>query len=158
MGVGAVVISLVFVDVQLRETTRATRAAAASAVSTATSEWYWNLGCSAQASAVALTFLTGPERLSKEEQYQAMMLFHGVLLLFQNSHYLSKQRALDSTIHNTVLEAIVAVKTTPGWALYWKERRGYFHPAFQAYIESLISTDRTVSEGIYQRAAEAAGQ
>ena len=33
--------------------------------------------------------------------------------------------------------------------MYWDQRKAYFSPAFQAYIEELIEVERNTSAGLY---------
>ena len=80
------------------------------------------------------------------------MNIHAAIISFQNSYYLAKEGTLDNQILNTILESIVAIKDLPGWAIYWKERKPFFFTDFQDYVGSLMSLDRKVSEGIYNRA------
>ncbi len=151
IGAAAVIVSLVFVEFQLRETARATRTATASAASASMSAWYMATGCSEQTSALFLDFLQTPEELTSQQRFQAIMNLHAAIISFQNSYYLAKEGTLDSQILNTILESIVVTKDLPGWAIYWKERKPFFFTDFQEYVDSLMSLDRKVSEGIYNR-------
>ena len=60
VGSATVVISLIFVGVQLQAHTSATRPAMASAASSSTSAWYIAMGSSAQARALFFNFMTDP--------------------------------------------------------------------------------------------------
>ena len=60
VGSVAVVISLIFVGVQLQANTSATRSATASAASSSTSAWYIAMGGLTQASALFFNFMNDP--------------------------------------------------------------------------------------------------
>ena len=63
IGAVAVIVSLIFVGFQLRETARATRTATASAASASMSAWYTATGGSEQTSALFLNFFFRPLRI-----------------------------------------------------------------------------------------------
>ncbi|WNC70786.1 hypothetical protein RGQ13_11655 [Thalassotalea psychrophila] len=145
----AIVLSLIFVGVQLQENTKATRADSAISASTATAQWYIALGGSAENSTLFRNFVMQPEALTKEQRFQAVMNLHAILLIFQNNFYLASEGTLDAKMKDSIAEAVVVIKDQPGWRLYWKERRAIFLPEFQAYIDELTKAERKVSLGIY---------
>ena len=107
-GTIAIVVSLIFVGVQLQDSTRATRSASAIAASTATAQWYTTLGSSEQNSALFRNFMASPNSLSPEQRFQAVMNLHGVLLIFQNNFYLASEGTLDPGMKDSISEAIVS--------------------------------------------------
>jgi hypothetical protein len=149
VGAFAIVISLVFVGVQLQANTSATRSATASAASAATSTWYTAMGTSAQASALFFNFMNDPESLTPEERLQAVFSVHGVLVNFQTSFILANEGTLDDQIKDTILEAIVVVKDKPGFKYYWEQRGAFFYVEFQEYVERLTNVERTTSNDIF---------
>ena len=150
VGALAVVASLLFVGIQMRENTRATRSATASDTNAAISNWYIALGNNGQASSVLWKFLMDPESVSKEEQFQAVMNFHGILLTFQNSFYLVNEGTLDEQIYSSISRALLVVKDQPGFHYYWKQRREIFNTEFQAFVDQNLASDRTVSEDLFK--------
>lgn len=150
IGSVAIVISLIFVGVQLRANTSATRSATASAASSATSAWYNAMGTSAQASALFFNFFNDPAALSPEERLQAVFIVHGALVNFQTSFMLANEGTLDSQIKDAILEALVVVKDKPGFKYYWEQRRAFFYAEFQEYVEQLTKVERTTSKDIFR--------
>ena len=148
VGSAAVVVSLIFVGVQLRANTSATRSATASAASSSTSTWYNAMGTSPQASALFFNFMNDPDSLSPQERLQAVFSVHGVLVNFQTSFMLANEGTLDDQIKDTILEAVVVVKDKPGFKYYWEQRRAFFYNEFQAYVEQLMKVERTTSNDI----------
>lgn len=149
IGAVAVVVTLVFVGIQLRANTKATRSATSSAASAATGDWYAQVGTSAEASATLWQFLADPDELDEKEKFQAVFLLHGVLLAMQNSFLLAREGTLDFGVMKTITTAIEAVKDLPGWAFYWGNRKDFFYPEFQTYVEGLLVSDVSHSQGIY---------
>ena len=148
----AVVISLVFVGVQMRANTRATKSATANAANTATSAWYTAIGNDSESSALFYRFMTDIESLTTEERFQIVMNLHGVLLASQNAYYLVKEGTLDQELQNTIAAPIHAVKHLPGWKYFWDTRKSMFQPAFQKYVDELMTSDEAISQNLYDSA------
>jgi hypothetical protein len=94
--------------------------------------------------------MADPEARTPEEWVQFVLLVHAVILVFQNSYYLVREGTLDDRITRSITEALIGVKDQPGFQLYWQQRKGIFFPEFQDYIETIISSDRRFSEGVYK--------
>ena len=148
VGSVAVVVSLIFVGVQLRDNTSATKSATASAASSATTAWYSAMGTSAQASALFFNFMNEPDSLTPQERLQAVFAVHSALTNFQTSFMLANEGTLDSQIKDTILEAVVVVKDKPGFKYYWEQRRAFFYSQFQEYVEQLMKVERTTSNAL----------
>lgn len=145
----AIIISLLFVGLQFRETAKATRSATAAATVSELTTWYSNIGNSEQGSRVFWNFMATPDSLSNEERFQAIMNIHGAMLTFQNSYYLAQEGTLDEEIHQSLVEIINGVKNSPGFHVFWEARKSIFLTDFQEYVEQNIASDKVNSEGIY---------
>ena len=146
----AIIISLIFVGLQLKESSKATRSATAATTVSELTSWYSNLGNSEQGSYVFWNFMTNPESITSVERFQAIMNLHGILLTWQNSYYLVKEGTLDKRVHESLLEIINGVKNNPGFHIFWEARKSIFLKEFQKYVEELMATDKLNSIGVYQ--------
>jgi hypothetical protein len=144
-----IIISLIFVGLQLKESAKATRSATAVTTVSELTSWYSNLGNSEQGSYVFWNFMTNPDSITPVERFQAIMNLHGILLTWQNSYYLVKEGTLDKRVQESLLEIINGVKNNPGFQIFWQSRKAIFLKAFQEYVEEIMATDKTNSEGIY---------
>ena len=151
VGVIIVVITLMFLTVQIRQNTRATKSASANESISTVSAWYREIGKSAQASTLFYNALADPESKSPDEWLQFVFALHGLFLAFQNSYYLAREGTLDDRINQSLTEAIIGVKDQPGFQLYWRQRKSIFFPEFQGYVEKVITAERRVSEGVYKK-------
>lgn len=149
IGELAIIISLLFVGLQLRESAKATRSATAVTTVSELTSWYSNLGNSQQGSYVFWNFMTNPNSITPVERFQAIMNLHGILLTWQNSYYLVKEGTLDKRVQESLLEIINGVKNNPGFQIFWQSRKAIFLKEFQEYVEEIMATDKTNSEGIY---------
>jgi hypothetical protein len=150
MGGVAVVVSLIYVGLQLRDSTSAIRSGAASDATEAMQSWYLELGSNRQASDIWFNAMTSPEPLPTRDEFQFMMSMHTVILGMQNSYLLSKEGTLDAEFREAVTTALVAVKDLPGMDRYWRQRRGYFHTGFAEYVDSLLAGNRVSTFDMYK--------
>ena len=147
----AIVISLIFVGVQFRENTKATRSATAAATVATMTSWYSNIGNNLESATEFWKFMAEPDSFSQQERYPHIMNMHGLWLSFQNSYYLAKEGTLDNRIHESLTEVLIATKNQPGFLLYWESRKSIFFPEFQDYVENIMKSGRVVSEGVYKK-------
>ena len=151
IGAFAVVVSLIYVGVQVRHSAGAVRSAAANDASVAMQNWYLEMGSNRQASDIWFNAMTSPDPLSTHDEFQFMMSMHAVLLGMQNSYFLSQEGTLDAEFREAITTAIVAVKDLPGMDRYWRQRRGFFHTGFAKYIDGLLIQDAIETLDMYKR-------
>lgn len=147
----AIVVSLIFVGIQFRENTIATKSATANAANAITVAWYVETGNSAQSSQLMWNYVKDPKSItSSGEKYQATMLMHGLFLSFQNSYYLAAEGTLDQNVHESLTAALKAAKIQPGFLEFWENRKSLFFVEFRDYLTSILTSDSEVTEGIYE--------
>lgn len=149
LGVIIVTITLVYLTLQMRENTRATRSANASATAELTATWYYNMGNNPQSSTLFWRYLENPDALTAEERFQIILNLHGLFLSFQNSFYLSRQGTLDVDIRESLTEVLVAVKHTPGLQHFWRARKNIYFKEFQEYIDHVLAAEDSSPGIIY---------
>ena len=147
----AVIVSLVYVGLQVNDSTSAIRSAAASDATTTMQSWYLEMGRNRQASDIWFNAMTSPEPLPAHDEFQFLMSMHTAILGMQNSYLLSKEGTLDAEFREAVTTAIVAVKDLPGMKRYWKQRKGFFHTGFAEYVDGLLARDAIETLDIYKQ-------
>lgn len=153
IGAFAVVVSLVYVGIQVDDSASAVRAASANDANVAVQNWYLEVGSDEQTSRVFYRALTSKEPLTDEEEFQFLMMFHGVFLAFQNSYLLAEEGTIDVELREALTRAILGVKDTPGMRRYWRQRKSYLHTAFADYVDELLLKERNPSMDLYQKLA-----
>jgi len=143
IGAIAIVISLVYVGVQVNDSTRAVRSATANETSAALSSWYAQMGTDEQASRVFMVGMTSPEELSAEEFFQFVFQMHGLMLEYQAAYYLAQEGTLDAELQEATTNTLLGVRDLPGFLVYWGQRKDLFKADFKAYVEELLSTGTT---------------
>jgi len=100
----AIIVSLIFVGIQFKENTKATKSATANAANAITVAWYSETGNSAQSSQLMWDYVKDPKSItSNAEKYQVTILLHGLFLAFQNSYYLAAEGTLDQNINESLV-------------------------------------------------------
>ena len=151
VGAFAIVLSLVYVGDQVKDSAAATRSAAVNDASAAVRSWYLEIGSNRQASDLWFNAMTSPDPLSTHDEFQFMMSMHAVMLGFQQSYLLVEEGTLDADYRDSITFALVAVKDLPGMARYWRQRRGFLHRGFAEYVDSLLSQDSVDTLDMYKR-------
>ena len=148
IGLSALVLSLVFVGLEVNESTRATRSATAAETTATIAEWYTALSSDREVSSVLRRFIADPKALSLEEQYQATMNLHALMLILQNSFYLEEEGTLSPQLRRSMTQAITS---EPGVRFYWEQRKPIFvNEKFIAFMEQLFVDGYTHSKDLYR--------
>ncbi len=150
IGAFAVVISLIYVGVQVNDSAGAVRSASANDANVAVQNWYLQIGSDQQTSELFYNALTSEEALSNQEEFQFLMMFHGVFLAFQNSFLLAEEGTIDVELRDALTVAILRVKDLPGMKRYWRQRKSYLHSEFADYVDQLLKQEESVTVDIYR--------
>ena len=151
IGGVAIIVSLIYVGVQVKESAKATRSAAANDATVCMQSWYLEMGSNPQASELWLNAMRSPEPLSTHDEFQFLMSMHSVFLGFQNSYLLSQEGTLDPEIRKALTFAIIAVKDLPGMDRYWRQRSTFLHRGFANYVDGLRLQDSIQTVDVYKR-------
>ncbi len=150
IGAFAVVISLIYVGVQVNDSAGAVRSASANDAVVAVQNWYLQIGSDQQSSELFYEALMSEEALSNQEEFQFLMMFHAVFLALQNSYLLAEEGTLDVEVREGLASVILAVKDTPGMRRYWRQRKSYLHPGYADYIDQLLKQEGKSDMDIYR--------
>ena len=144
-----VLISLIYLGVQIGNSNRAARSTAMNNVTVANQSFYLTVGGSEQTSFVFLNGMTDPDSLSRNELFQFVMLAHAAMLGFQNSFIQAHQGSLDIELRESVNRVLTGVKDQPGFALYWQQRGDSFQNDFREYVEEVMRSESVESSKLY---------
>ena len=147
LSVAAVVLSLIFVGLEVNESTRATRSATAAETTATVAAWYTSLGSNEQLSSAHLRFVDDPQSVTQVEQFQAVMNLHSLMLILQSSFYLEEEGTLSPQIRRSLTNAMTS---GPGVRYYWEQRKPIFvNENFIAFMEQTLANESTHSRDIY---------
>jgi hypothetical protein len=137
----AIVVTLIYLSVQIRDASRASKSAAVTDATTAMQAFYLALGSSSAVSKLNLDGLTNPETLSREDQYQFLMMLHSFFLGVQRCFFLAQVGTLDVGLRDSVGTALHVANRLPGMHFYWRQRKDYFQPEFIEWVEGIFARD-----------------
>ena len=146
-----IVISLIYVGIQVTDNTSAMRSETASAASTEFSNWYTHVSSDAELIEVWLQGVTAPETLDEEQSLRFLFLVHILMLQFQNNYYLVEEGTLDEKMLYAINNTLATLRGTPGFELYWSLRRELFNPEYQAFVEQLMFETEGLPNPSYRR-------
>jgi predicted phage tail protein len=150
IGNAAIIISLVFVGLQISDNTREMRSAAAHNATVALQAWYVEVGTNEQAAQVFRKGMSDPTTLSKDEALQFLMNVHSALIAYQSVYFLGTEGTLDASLNQAMFATMGASVTTPGFKWYWRQRSNAFTPEFQDFVEQIIESDPEGGSEIYR--------
>jgi hypothetical protein len=155
IGAIAIVVSLIYVGIQVNDSALAVRSATANETSAAISSWYSELGTSIQATDVFVRGIANPESLTSSETAQFIYLTHGLFFQYQGAFYLAEEGTLDSELQQSLVNTLLGVREQPGFLMYWEQRGTLFQPGFREFVDDLIANGDTNTnlEQIYRDAA-----
>lgn len=152
IGAVAIVVSLIYVGIQVSDSAVAVRSATANDTSAAMSQWYISVGSNEEATRILLDGMTDPETLNREETAQFVYMFHGLFLQYQAAYYVAEQGTLDIEMRDFLVNTLAGVREQPGFIKYWNQRRELFKPSFRTFVDDLIAKGTTNEnlEQLYQ--------
>ena len=150
IGAIAVVISLIYVGIQVNDGAGAVRSAAANDANVAMQSWYLQIGSNQQTSELIYRGLTNEGALPTEEEFQFLMMMHAMFLGLQNSYLLGEEGTIDPELHESITTSIGGARHLPGLQRYWRQRKSYLHSRFAEWTEQILNSDREITVDIYR--------
>ena len=145
------VVSLIYVGIQVTDNTSAMRSETASNASTEFIDWYTHLSADPELMEVWLSGVTPPESLDQTQSLRFVFLLHIIMLQFQNNYYLVEEGTLDKKMLSAINNTLATTRGAPGFEMYWSLRRDLLYPEFQAYVEQLMFETEGLPNQSYQR-------
>jgi hypothetical protein len=139
LGGLSVLLTLIYLAVQIRGNTKAVRSAAAQQTHDSLTDGYYRL---AQDVALNRIFRAGTKdikALSDDELGQFFAFWSGTLYVAQNWLYQRNNGALDEELVMTFLHGVAANFHADGFKEYWNARRDTFSPTLQEWVDGIMS-------------------
>ena len=146
-GVG-VVVTLLYLAIQIRQNSRTVRAASAQQTLGAMSQMLSAIGCSPQASRAFSLGQLDPDKLTDEELYQFAHLIAAYFRVIEQTFYQHRLGGLDEDLWNgQVVGQLSSFMRAPAVARWWAVRRALFHSDFRQFVDDLPSESRESAAG-----------
>lgn len=138
IAAGALVISLVYVGLQVKLSTKATKANTAQAYVDTMNGYVGLINSSPNLANILHRGATGLQNLKDDEVIQFCAFLDQCFITFEAFYFEWKEDLLMGELWDTYRHAIVALLQQSGQQEYWGHRRHWYHPDFQKYIENLL--------------------
>ncbi len=148
------VISLVYVGIQITDNTSATRSETASNANSEFIDFYTLVASDAELTDVWLRGVNSPDTLTQAESVRFTFVLHTVMLQFQNNYYLVDEGTLDPRMLEAINNTLGTIRGTPGFDYYWRNRKALFFPEYQAYIETLMYEKEGGPNALYDQVVQ----
>jgi len=136
LGAVAVVASLAYLAVQIRQNTRAVRGAMYDSMARTNMDWLGPLVSDPQ---LAETFERAVDRwdgLGADDQRRINYLFIQLFRFWENVYYQSRQGTLEPRLWESWRHVMLSYFSRPGTRSWWRLRRGAFSEEFRRFLES----------------------
>jgi hypothetical protein len=137
-GAIAVVVSLVYLAIQVRQNTDSVRSATLQANTALWSSLLSGLAERGTVEAYAAG-LSGSKDISPMQYTQFFLLCRGLFAAFENQHYQFRRGVLDRETYEGYERAISEqLLAFPGFRMWWEQSRSVFSPPFVAHVDEMI--------------------
>jgi len=142
VGIAAIVISLIFVGLEVRQSAAATRGATQQALADSAREASGALVGDQETADLMLRFLSAADwsDFSEVERFRIVILFTTMLRVYESAYYQWSESNLAPEIWAGWEASLRGTAPMPGVAIYWEERRHYFDERFQLYFEEQMKS------------------
>ena len=136
IGVVVVVLTMIFLTLQMRQNTKTLRSAAAQNAHEMAEAMYSPVIADADLADLILRGMRDPATLSEVETARFTAFWQNAFFTTQNWFYHQKAGVLDEGIWRGWSNIVTDVYQTPGVRRFWKLRRRYYSDDFRAYLET----------------------
>jgi hypothetical protein len=141
IGLLLVVITLIFLTVQMRQHTKALRSSATNAAHEQVgTQIYRPLSMDATLADIFVRGLDDPTSLSKVETARFFAFWQNAVFTMQNWFYQWRDGALDEVFWTSWSKIMSNNHPTPGFRLFWSQRKYLFSEDFINYCEAELFT------------------
>ena len=135
----ATVATLIYLALQIRQNTHATRAASFHAISDSMNHVNVSVAQNPGLARIWLAGTTGRSSLGEEERYQFDLLLLSYFHVFETMHYQARVGAGETDLLVAEERSLAFLLATPGVREWWAENPYAFGPEFRAYLERFLS-------------------
>lgn len=130
----AVVVTLIYLAVQIRQNTRSTRTQSWQAAVASVSDWSREVGRDPESARILQEGSADFGALSDLERVQFNLLMNAFLRNCENIHYQFSNGAIDQSTWSGWAERTISALDPPGARAWWKSTCTAYSPEFQAFV------------------------
>jgi plasmid maintenance system killer protein len=136
LGTAAIVVSLIYVAVQIRQNTRATKLTTAQNVSHDLRESIALIASSTEMAGIHIRGMQDIESLTPAEKHRFYIWLNHNFRMYEHAYYQNQEGALDAYIWEGVVANLTLAKGTSGYDTFWRDRSKIFSQEFRDFYES----------------------
>ena len=137
----AVVVSLIYVAIQIRQNTNVTRLTTAQNLSRDIRQALAYIHADDEFAKIYLTGQENIDDLNTHERFRFYVYLAGYLRAIENAFYQLKKGAVDPYMWEAVRSNLMLSKGTSGFLAFWRDRQQIFSAEFQAFYNDLPAFD-----------------
>ena len=142
VGAIAVVLTLGYLAVQIRQNTRAVRAASHHAVTDSFNRINAVIGADASVGRIVRIGRTGIDNLTEDEQVSLGYLYLSFFRVFETLHYQHEIGTVDEQSFQSEERSLYAALSYPGVREWWLVNTYGFSPGFRSHVDQVIREER----------------
>ena len=143
VGVFAIVVSLVYLTLQLRQNTRSTRLETVQANSNEYHSWLDTVASNRELTYIYLRGLFDFENLDRGEQAPFAMIITRGYRIFYEQYFQWHEGAMDTAFWQSWSKQVADAIQHPGWREVWTRRKHHYPIDFQGFVDGLMETKDT---------------
>lgn len=148
-GTLAVALTVVYLAVQVRASTKATQSQTYQTAVAALAEMAAIVGESKEKARVFAVGMADPDKLDEDEYLQFAYLGISLFRRYENAYFQYRSGMIDDEFWNGHRDNLLWFYHRPGTQRWWQERRLGFSRFFRDYLESTSPADMESQEGRY---------
>ena len=135
IGVIAVVISLFYVGLQIRQNANAIRLNAAHNITEELRDIYSFFTRDIKIAEIVLKGMKDPESIEGPEHLLFYGIMHNMIKGYENAYYQWVDGALDTKLWTSNIRSLFDMSDLPGMQTYWNKRKHWYTEDFQCYMD-----------------------
>ncbi len=152
LGTSAILVSLIYVAVQVRQHTRVTKLSTAQNVSRDIREALSIIANDTTMASIHLRAMVDVASLAPEEKHRFYIYMNSIYKVYETAYYQNLQGALDAYIWDGVIGNLTIGKDTSGYRSFWRDRKQIYSKAFQNFYDNELAEPETRTLDAYQSA------
>ena len=140
VGATAVLITLVYLALQIRQNTAALRSTATQGAHDQVGRLYQTVSTDPELAMIFARGCTDPDELSDIETAKYYSLLIQILFYVQNWHTQTRDGLMDEDLLSSWSKILTDIATTPGFQRVWEQRKHIFSSALRKYLEAEVFT------------------
>ena len=148
-GTAAIVVSLVYVAIQIRQNTKGMRLTAAQNVSRDLQNSLSLIASDTEFAEVHIKGMRDIESLSAGERHRFYVYVWHFLRSMENAYYQNKSGALEPYVWEGMVKAMSLATATNGYTAFWNDRKQFFSEEFQSYYNRVSASEAAVATEPY---------